>query len=78
MHIALYELTFNLQHSLQILRDSFRHKAVEFKDILKMGRTHLQDAVPMTLGQAFKTYATMIDGAIFRLSRAQDMLKEVN
>ncbi|MCG3717139.1 aspartate ammonia-lyase, partial [Aliarcobacter butzleri] len=76
--IALYELIFKLQDSLKILRDSFHDKAVEFKDILKMGRTQLQDAVPMTLGQEFKTYATMIDDDIFRLSRAQDMLKEVN
>ncbi|MCG3719809.1 aspartate ammonia-lyase, partial [Aliarcobacter butzleri] len=76
--IALYELIFKLQDSLKILRDSFHNKAVEFKDILKMGRTQLQDAVPMTLGQEFKTYATMIDDDIFRLSRAQDMLKEVN
>src|SRR5574344_173799 len=76
--ITLYELIFKLQDSLKILRDSFYGKAVEFKDILKMGRTQLQDAVPMTLGQEFKTYATMIDDDIFRLSRAQDMLKEVN
>ncbi|MFW3398456.1 lyase family protein, partial [Aliarcobacter butzleri] len=59
------------------LRDSLRDKAVEFKDILKMGRTQLQDAVPMTLGQEFKTYATMIDDDIFRLSRAQGRLREV-
>ncbi len=43
-----------------------------------MGRTQLQDAVPMTLGQEFKTYATMIDDDINRLSKAQELLKEVN
>ncbi|HRM77254.1 MAG TPA: lyase family protein, partial [Aliarcobacter cryaerophilus] len=51
--ITLYELIFKLQDSLKILRDAFYGKAVEFKDILKMGRTQLQDAVPMTLGQEF-------------------------
>lgn len=76
--ITLYELIFKLQDSLKILRDSFSEKAVEFKDILKMGRTQLQDAVPMTLGQEFKTFATMIDDDIFRLTSAQNLLKEVN
>jgi aspartate ammonia-lyase len=51
---------------------------VEFKDVLKMGRTQLQDAVPMTLGQEFKTFATMIDEDIYRLREAQALLKEVN
>ncbi len=76
--ITLYELIFQLQDSLKYLRDCFAEKSVEFKDILKMGRTQLQDAVPMTLGQEFKTYATMIDDDIFRLTAAQNLLKEVN
>src|SRR5574344_3131615 len=76
--LTLYELIFKLQDSLKILRDSFYEKAVEFKDILKMGRTQFQDAVPMTLGQEFKTYATMIDDDILRLAKAQNTLKEVN
>lgn len=76
--ITLYELIFKLQDSLKILRDAFKNKAFEFKDILKMGRTQLQDAVPMTLGQEFKTFATMIDDDIFRLTTAQNLLKEVN
>lgn len=76
--ITLYELIFQLQDSLKFLRDCFHDKAVEFKDILKMGRTQLQDAVPMTLGQEFKTFATMVDDDIFRLTTAQNLLKEVN
>jgi len=76
--ITLYELIFKLQDSLKILRDAFYQKAIEFKDILKMGRTQLQDAVPMTLGQEFKTYSSMIDDDIFRLSKAQSLLKEIN
>lgn len=76
--ITLYELIFKLQDSLKFLRDCFSEKSVEFRDVLKMGRTQLQDAVPMTLGQEFKTFATMIDDDIFRLTAAQNLLKEVN
>ncbi|RXK12140.1 aspartate ammonia-lyase [Halarcobacter mediterraneus] len=76
--ITLYELIYKLKDSLRYLRDCFNEKAVEFKDVLKMGRTQLQDAVPMTLGQEFKTYAVMIDDDIFRLRDCQTLLKEVN
>ncbi|QKF81542.1 aspartate ammonia-lyase [Halarcobacter ebronensis] len=76
--ITLYELIYKLKDSLRELRDSFDRKAVEFKDVLKMGRTQLQDAVPMTLGQEFKTYAVMIDEDIYRLREAQALLKELN
>jgi aspartate ammonia-lyase len=53
-------------------------KAKEFDDILKVGRTHLQDAVPMTLGQEFSGYATCIDAAANALEQASDQLHEVN
>ncbi len=76
--ITLYELIYKLKDSLRYLRDTFEEKAVEFKDVLKMGRTQLQDAVPMTLGQEFKTYAIMVDEDIYRLRDAQALLKEVN
>ena len=76
--ITLYELIYKLKDSLRYLRDAFNEKAVEFKDVLKMGRTQLQDAVPMTLGQEFKTYAVMVDDDIFRLRDCQTLLKEVN
>jgi len=76
--ITLHELIFKLKDSLRFLRDCFQEKSVEFKDVLKMGRTQLQDAVPMTLGQEFKTFAVMIDEDIFRLRDAQALLKEVN
>ncbi|RXJ94181.1 aspartate ammonia-lyase [Malaciobacter molluscorum] len=76
--LTLYELIYKLKDSLRFLRDSFHDKSVEFKDVLKMGRTQLQDAVPMTLGQEFKTFAVMIDEDIFRLREAQALLKEVN
>ena len=51
--ITLHELIFKLKDSLRFLRDCFEEKSIEFKDVLKMGRTQLQDAVPMTLGQEF-------------------------
>jgi aspartate ammonia-lyase len=76
--LTLFELIYKLKDSLRFLRDSFDEKAIEFKDILKMGRTQLQDAVPMTLGQEFKTYSVMIDEDIYRLREAQALLKEVN
>jgi aspartate ammonia-lyase len=59
--LTLHELIYKLKESLRFLRDCFEEKSVEFKDVLKMGRTQLQDAVPMTLGQEFKTFAVMID-----------------
>ncbi len=76
--LTLHELIYKLKDSLRFLRDCFEEKSVEFKDVLKMGRTQLQDAVPMTLGQEFKTYAVMIDEDIYRLRDAQTLLKEVN
>ena len=76
--LTLHELIFKLKDSLRFLRDCFEEKSIEFKDVLKMGRTQLQDAVPMTLGQEFKTFAVMLDADIFRLREAQSLLKEVN
>ena len=76
--ITLYELIFKLKDSLRYLGESFDKKAEEFKDVIKMGRTQLQDAVPMTLGQEFKTYAVMIEEDVFRLREAQALLKEIN
>jgi aspartate ammonia-lyase len=60
MKVALRFYIDELIEAMEILRGAFAEKAIEFKDILKMGRTQLQDAVPMTLGQEFSTYAVMI------------------
>ena len=51
---------------MKTLVTSLRKKAVEFRHVLKMGRTQLQDAVPMTLGQEFNSWANMIDKDIDR------------
>ena len=60
------------------LRIAFADKASEFADVLKMGRTQLQDAVPMTLGQEFGTYAVMLLEDEARLSEAALLIREIN
>jgi aspartate ammonia-lyase len=60
------------------LRAAFEAKAAEFADVLKIGRTQLQDAVPMTLGQEFLAYAVMIGEDEARLDEARTLLTEVN
>jgi len=67
-----------LVRSLASLRDVFVAKAVEFQDIIKMGRTQLQDAVPMTLGQEFQSFATTLGEDIERIAGLSELLKEVN
>jgi len=74
-------LAFALQtllDQLTQLRDSFAAKGVEFTHILKVGRTQLQDAVPMTLGQEFHGFATTLTEDIDRLKETIWMLCEVN
>src|SRR5436853_575404 len=60
------------------LRKAFASKAVEFDDVLKVGRTQLQDAVPMTLGQEFSTYAVMLGEDEQRLAEAAELIREIN
>ncbi|HEX2197073.1 MAG TPA: aspartate ammonia-lyase [Burkholderiales bacterium] len=60
------------------LRKAFSDKAVEFDSVLKVGRTQLQDAVPMTLGQEFSTYAVMLGEDEQRLSEAATLIREIN
>ncbi len=62
MHIAaVQEVTHLLRPALKHLRDALAKKQEEFKDIIKIGRTHLQDATPLTLGQEFSGYVAQID-----------------
>ena len=60
------------------LREAFAAKADEFSDVLKIGRTQLQDAVPMTLGQEFSTYAVMLHEDELRLGEAIALIREIN
>lgn len=64
--------------SLSNLRDSLRAKALEYRDALKVGRTQLQDAVPMTVGQEFEAFAELIDEDILQVQSAARLLSEVN
>lgn len=67
-----------LLEAMGILRADFEAKASEFADILKMGRTQLQEAVPMTLGQEFSTYAVMLEEDQQRLREAALLIQEIN
>jgi len=64
--------------SLKALIDAFRAKGEEFKEIIKMGRTQLQDAVPMTSGQEFNAFANNLEEEIANLERNVVLLKEIN
>lgn len=69
MHIAVaQEIHQTLLPNLQLLKDTLCCKADEFKDIIKIGRTHLMDAVPLTLGQEFSGYAQQIAFGIDRIN----------
>lgn len=68
MHIAAAEMiNHNLLPSLALLRQTLYQKSEDFKNIIKIGRTHLMDAVPLTLGQEFSGYVQQLDNAIERL-----------
>lgn len=68
----------DLLATLETLCDTFRKKAKEFDSVVKMGRTHLQDAVPIRLGQEFQAYSQMISRDINRIRKARELLYEVN
>src|SRR5713226_6198511 len=76
--VALHFVIDRLGASMQELRLAFSAKAQEFADVLKMGRTQLQDAVPMTLGQEFTTYAVMLQEDEERLREAALLITEIN
>jgi aspartate ammonia-lyase len=76
--LALFTLLTKLAGQARHLQEGFAAKGVEFADVIKMGRTQLQDAVPMTLGQEFAAYATTIGEDIERLLEARNLLREIN
>jgi aspartate ammonia-lyase len=76
--VALHFGLRRLLVAMRTLRAAFEAKATEFDAVLKVGRTQLQDAVPMTLGQEFSTYAVMLDEDEQRLSEAGDLVREIN
>jgi aspartate ammonia-lyase len=76
--VALHFYIDKLTDAMAELRAAFDAKAKEFADVLKIGRTQLQDAVPMTLGQEFSTYAVMLEEDEQRLKEACLLIHEIN
>jgi len=78
MHIAAVEQLYNkLLPALEELKKSLAKKSEEFKDIIKIGRTHLMDAVPLTLGQEFSGYVQMLQNGIDRINGCLPRLCEL-
>lgn len=78
MHIAVaQELDSLLKPSLFSLLNSLKIKQLDFKDIIKIGRTHLQDAVPLTLGQEFSGYAHQVESGLERIETVMPRLYEL-
>ncbi len=78
MHIAVAEeIVFRLLRSVAALRDALQVRATEFADITKIGRTHLMDAVPLTLGQEFSGYVAQLTADIERIEQTLPGLYEL-
>ena len=78
IHVAAnIELTNELIPALESLAESLSSKAKEFDNVIKIGRTHLQDATPIRLGQEFSGYAQMVRNGISRLKNTQTLLSEL-
>ena len=76
--LAIIRMNTSLVKHLKQLVDAFRDKGKEFTDVIKMGRTQLQDAVPMTLGQEFEAFAATLEEEITRLNNLSDLFLEIN
>jgi fumarate hydratase class II len=78
MHIASYKLTVERTlPGLLLLRNALQVKVLEFKDVVKTGRTHFMDATPLTLGQEFSAYVTQIDNSIRAINNALVAVSEL-
>ena len=78
MKIALYRYIGDLMNSLEKLVEAFREKGKEFSQVIKMGRTQLQDAVPMTLGQEFEAFAYTLNEEVQRIKQNRELFLEIN
>jgi aspartate ammonia-lyase len=78
LRLTLSKKLDGLFHDMEGLRKAFADKGQEFADVIKMGRTQLQDAVPMTLGQEFGAWAVMIGEDMARVREAQSLIHEIN
>lgn len=78
MHIvSVLEITRKLLPSLERLHKTFKQKSDEFKSIVKIGRTHLQDATPLTLGQEFSGYVSMLEHSKTQIQQSLDFIREL-
>ena len=78
IHLGLYATHLELRKHLMELIASFARKGEEFANVLKMGRTQLQDAVPMTLGQTFHGFASVLQGEVENLDHAASEFLSIN
>ena len=78
LRLTLSQKLDGLMAEMTRLRDAFARKGDEFADVIKMGRTQLQDAVPMTLGQEFHAWSVTVTEDIQRVSEAQSLIREIN
>ncbi|WP_134682777.1 aspartate ammonia-lyase [Brevibacillus migulae] len=78
IHLSTLMMLEKLLTTMEALRESFASKAKEFDHVIKMGRTHLQDAVPIRLGQEFHAYLKVLTRDIVRIKQSRQHLYEVN
>src|SRR5699024_4341662 len=78
IHIATYRLAKRLETTMQKLVITFEKKSDEFDHVIKIGRTHLQDAVPIRLGQEFNAYGRVLSRDLKRLKQSLEGILEVN
>ena len=78
IHIATLNLLEKLLKTMSEMQSVFQEKAQQFDHIIKMGRTHLQDAVPIRLGQEFEAYSRVLERDIKRIEQTREHLYEVN
>jgi fumarate hydratase class II len=77
MHMAAAQAVIDMLPTVRQLRDALDHKAKQWAGIVKVGRTHLQDATPITLGQVFSGYVAQIDRAVVDIEFALDKLMDL-
>jgi fumarate hydratase class II len=77
MHVAGAQGMYEMLPAVKALRDALHAKAEQWRDLVKVGRTHLQDATPLTLGQEFSGYVTQLDRAMHACREALDPLYDL-
>ncbi|WP_078414874.1 aspartate ammonia-lyase [Priestia abyssalis] len=78
IHISTLNLLEKLLDTMQYMLDTFKQKAQQFDHVIKMGRTHLQDAVPIRLGQEFEAYSRAVERDMKRIGQTREHLYEIN